>query len=146
MTNPFSGKMSLDFVIFFLPFPQLKSLTIIKRKKWWVYTIFTIGSIASSFSVIRMGYLIKYGSAENFSWYFAPVAMWSIIEMNASVLCACLPSMAGLFQRMWSRVTKQTILSSGSGSRSRTGGTRSTIRKGSICVGLTSTSEGEGWV
>lgn len=37
---------------------------------------------------------------------FAKLAVWSLIELDVGVICACMPGMAGLFRRLKKRGTE----------------------------------------
>jgi len=70
-------------------------------KKILAITIFLVGLFVTICSIIRLAFLIKWGSTENRTWYYNSVTIWSAIECNLAVFCACLPSIAGLVQRIY---------------------------------------------
>jgi hypothetical protein len=41
------------------------------------------------------------------TWSYAPLALWSNIEMSLGILCACFPALAGLCQRLYSAATSR---------------------------------------
>ncbi|KAI5366599.1 putative extracellular membrane protein, CFEM [Septoria linicola] len=104
----------LDIVTFLLPIPKLLQLPISLRKKVGVCLIFALGLLATTASVVRLIYLIEYSTSPNFSWWFAPIAIWTSLECNLAVTTACLPSMAGLFQKVWNHTCKGTKWTYGS--------------------------------
>ena len=71
------------------------------RKKLVAVSIFLIGLFVTVCSVIRLQYLVQWGTTDNPTWYYNPIALWSAIECNLAIFCACLPSIAGLFQRVY---------------------------------------------
>ena len=105
----------LDFIVCLLPIPKLASLSISTPKKIGISFIFMLGLFVTICSIVRFSYLVQFKNTTNPSWDYQPIALWSCNECNLSVMCACLPAMAGLFQRIW----KQGRSRYGSGSRSR---------------------------
>lgn len=87
----------LDFATFLLPLPKLVKLNVSNGKKIAVCGAFLIGFLATLFSIVRLAFLAEYGLSSNFTWYFAQIAIFTALECNLAVLCACLPSMAGPF-------------------------------------------------
>ncbi|KAF7198334.1 Satratoxin biosynthesis SC1 cluster protein 4 [Pseudocercospora fuligena] len=96
----------LDFATFLLPIPKLVTLNISIRKKIGVCFTFLVGFLATLFSIIRLAYLARYSLSANFTWHFAQIAIFTALECDLALICACLPSMAGLFQKAWGSATK----------------------------------------
>ena len=104
--------MSTDLIVFFLPIPKLLSLPISASKKIAVCATFLAGLVVTACSATRLQYLTGWGSSTNPTYDYAHIIVWSLMECNIGVVCACVPAMAGLLQRCWS-------LSSSSLSQSR---------------------------
>ncbi|EME42562.1 hypothetical protein DOTSEDRAFT_54896 [Dothistroma septosporum NZE10] len=81
--------ISSDIVVILLPVPRLLSLSINARKKMAVVATF----------------LMVWGSAPNVTYLYNPIAIWSNLEINLGVLCACIPAIAGLTQRLYTLMT-----------------------------------------
>lgn len=107
--------IAMDFSVCLLPIPQLASLDISRGKKYGISLIFSMGLFVTICSVIRFKYLVEFADTTNPTWDYEPLALWSCNESNLSVLLACIPAMAGLFQRLW----KRSVTKNGSDSRSR---------------------------
>ncbi|KAK6075045.1 CFEM domain-containing protein [Seiridium cupressi] len=95
----------LDIIIFFIPIPQLLKLDLTWKKKSGIIMTFLVGLFVTICSVIRLQSLIGWTSSTNSTYDFAKLAAWSLIELDAGVICACMPGMAGLFRRLKKRST-----------------------------------------
>lgn len=51
-------------------------------------------------SIARLRFLSSWASSPNPSYDYGDLAVWSLIELYAGVICACLPGMASLFRRI----------------------------------------------
>lgn len=96
------------------------------KTKFGVILTFMLGLFVTICSIVRLKFLIGWSESTNPSYDYANLALWSLIELNAGVICACLPGMASLFRRLKKNVTDKRktssyALSGGGGSR---GGSR----------------------
>ncbi|KAK4613817.1 hypothetical protein CLAFUW4_09249 [Fulvia fulva] len=94
-----------DITVILLPVPRLLSLSIATRKKMAVVTTFLIGLFVTFCSIIRLRSLAVWGSAPNVTYLYNPIAIWSNLEINLGVLCACFPAITGLMQRLYTIMT-----------------------------------------
>lgn len=53
--------------------------------------------------MIRLRALVGWTKSPNAPYDFAALAVWSLIELDVGVICACMPGMAGLFRRLKKR-------------------------------------------
>ncbi|ROW11215.1 hypothetical protein VMCG_01306 [Cytospora schulzeri] len=90
----------LDVIIFLLPIPQLLKLETNWRAKLGVILVFMLGLFVTICSIARLRFLSSWASSTNPTYDYGPLAVWSLIELYAGVICACLPGMASLFRRM----------------------------------------------
>lgn len=90
-----------DIAVVFLPLPKVVYLNLSWRKKLAVCSIFLVGLFVTACSIIRLQYLVSYGTTTNVTWFYNPIVLWSDVECTIAVICACLPSIAGLFQRLY---------------------------------------------
>lgn len=101
--------ITLDFATFLLPIPNLLRLEITWWKKLGVLSVFLCGFFVTACSIIRLQYLVRLGDTMNLTWDFQYVGMWSLVECNFSVVCVCMPAMAGLVQRGYARVCGSVV-------------------------------------
>lgn len=61
---------------------------------------FLLGLFVTICSIVRLKFLVGWANSTNPTYDYANLAMWSLVELNAGVICACLPGMASLFRRL----------------------------------------------
>jgi hypothetical protein len=85
-----------DFVVFFLPIPKLLSLQVKDtRRKAGVIATFLVGLFATACSIVRLRYLAAFGQVTNATYHYNDIALWSGLESDFGVICACMPTIAG---------------------------------------------------
>lgn len=60
-------------------------------------------------SALRLHSLVFFANSINPTWDEWPVALWSTIEINVGLMCACLPTLRLILVRMWPRVFGSTL-------------------------------------
>lgn len=90
----------LDLIILTLPIPKLKNLNVSVARKIGLAATFLVGLITTSASIVRLRYLITWGDSTNPTWDYNDTAMASTYECHLAIICACMPSMANLWQRL----------------------------------------------
>ncbi|USW50678.1 hypothetical protein Slin15195_G039970 [Septoria linicola] len=108
-----------DVVVFILPLHNFLKLNISWRRKTGVLTIFMVGMLVTICSIVRLQYLVKIGHSSNPTWDYNNAVIWSIVECNFSVVATCMPAMAGLVQRIWSKLSGKPMSSIASSNGSR---------------------------
>ncbi|PVH68438.1 hypothetical protein DL98DRAFT_506849 [Cadophora sp. DSE1049] len=99
-----------DLAILFVPLPTLTSLRIPQRQKVVLVFIFATGGFVTAVDVVRIAYLqqasqigVHWGNLNdtqdnnmedpNFLWYASQATMWSLVEVNIGITCACIPTL-----------------------------------------------------
>ncbi|KAI7365937.1 hypothetical protein KC354_g4528 [Hortaea werneckii] len=85
----------LDLMVFFLPSPKLMKLEVSGQKKVGICLTLVLGLFVTICSAVRLQYLVRWGDSKNPTWDYNPIAIWSAVEGNVSIICCCLPEMAG---------------------------------------------------
>lgn len=76
------------------------------KKKIGIILTFIVGLFVTICSIIRLKYLIGWAFNPNPPWNYSELAVWSVIELDVSVICACMPGMASLLRRIKQRSTE----------------------------------------
>ncbi|RMZ16238.1 hypothetical protein D0862_01324 [Hortaea werneckii] len=97
----------LDLMVFFLPFPKLMKLEVSGRKKIGICLTFVVGLFVTICSAVRLQYLVRWGDSKNPTWDYNPIAIWSAVEGNVSIICCCLPAMAGPIKRALQKIKRR---------------------------------------
>ena len=107
-----------DLAIFFLPMPILTAMRLPRRQKIILVITFGFGFFVAIVDVIRIAYLQEASdnrltdiqnnnsnsgtslrNATDVSWYGSLSFMWSAIEVNVGIMCACVPGLRPLFSK-----------------------------------------------
>ncbi|KAK6065534.1 CFEM domain-containing protein [Seiridium cupressi] len=90
----------LDLVILFIPIPHILKLGLSTKKKVGIILIFIVGLFVTICSIVRLKYLVNWAFDPNPTMNYSNLAVWSFIELDVSVICACMPGMAALLRRL----------------------------------------------
>ena len=106
-----------DLAILFLPLPILTSLRLPRRQKIILVATFIVGGFVTIVDVVRISYLQTALRAElaidpsatvtatskppNFTYQASFSLMWSAIEVNVGLMCACVLVLKPLVVRIW---------------------------------------------
>ncbi|KAG9188993.1 hypothetical protein G6011_05861 [Alternaria panax] len=89
----------LDLVTLALPVAQIWKLQLKTKKKIGVLSMFSVGAFVTVVSILRLRSLVSFARTKNLTWDYLEAALWSIIEVNVGIICACMPSIRlGLVQ------------------------------------------------
>ncbi|ORY65087.1 L-fucose permease [Pseudomassariella vexata] len=105
-----------DLAILALPLPVLTGMRIPYRQKIILVLTFTLGIFVTIVDVVRIYYLQQaitavspgvsnnleatFGDQANFAWNASLSLMWSAVEVNVGIACACIPTLKPLFVRI----------------------------------------------
>ena len=105
-----------DLAILVLPMPILTGMRLPKKQKIILVVTFSFGLFVTVVDIVRIAYLenaalsrlrlvgTKGGNSriveeDDFPWYASLSFMWSAVEVNVGIVCACVPSLKPLFSR-----------------------------------------------
>jgi hypothetical protein len=72
-----------------------------------VILMFSMGVFVTACSIARLATAIRwnrYGRSQNPSHDYLDLGMWSILEIMAGLVCACMPGIANLLRHVWPKV------------------------------------------
>ncbi|MCJ1429694.1 hypothetical protein MMC29_007609 [Sticta canariensis] len=93
-----------DFTILALPMPVVNSLHLPRRQRLGLMMVFALGGFVCVTSILRMTTL-KAGSKSKDSTYGTYVStIWTTIEANTGIICACLPMLRSPLSRVFPRL------------------------------------------
>ncbi|OQD81970.1 hypothetical protein PENANT_c024G08849 [Penicillium antarcticum] len=95
-------QIATDVVILILPMPLLWKLQMPRRQKYGVVAVFGLGIIVIATSSARLSQLAIMVNRKDFTKTNAQAAIWSSLEANISIICACLPPLHPLLSRVFS--------------------------------------------
>jgi hypothetical protein len=122
--NPVIGVLSVlsDVYAVALPFVILHyyTLDVPRAQRIGLNIIFALGLLVAGAGIGRTYYLIKLGNTYDTSWTGFDLLIWTIIELQLGIICACAPSLRAFFRRYVSEALRKSFASSKNKSRSGT--------------------------
>ncbi|RCI08570.1 hypothetical protein L249_4777 [Ophiocordyceps polyrhachis-furcata BCC 54312] len=105
-----------DLAILALPIPVLTGMRLPMRQKTILVMTFTVGAFVSVIDVVRIYYLqravaevftgpstspeSRFGGQADFAWNASLSLMWSAVEVNVGMACACVPALKPLILKL----------------------------------------------
>ncbi|RGP79401.1 integral membrane [Fusarium longipes] len=102
-----SINIALDVWILSIPLSQLKKMNLDWRKKIGVGIMFSVGTFVTIMSILRLSATIQARSgvgSNNATWGYTEFDLWSTIEINVGIICACMPSLRVLLVHLFPKV------------------------------------------
>ncbi|KAJ3492896.1 hypothetical protein NLG97_g5075 [Lecanicillium saksenae] len=93
-----------DIWLLALPLRPVLKLRLHWRKKLGIAIMLMTGFLATIISIIRFRSILSFTTSLNATYDGYALSVWSDLEVNVGMICACLPSMRLLLARMWPRV------------------------------------------
>ncbi|KAG4437240.1 hypothetical protein IFR05_007294 [Cadophora sp. M221] len=109
-----------DLAILVLPIPVLTGMRLPQRQKTILILTFALGVFVTIVDVVRIYYLqqavdsqsiahSRLGTGVDFAWTASTALMWSAVEVNIGIICACIPTLKPLVKRILpSMITDRT--------------------------------------
>lgn len=118
-----------DLVVFFLPVPKLLKLQVrdTKRKISAIFT-FLLGLFVTICSIVRLKYLSNLGKITNATYHYNDISLWSGLEGDVGVICACMPTIAGPVLYFFRETIGSKLSSMGSSRTGQTGTSTSRMK------------------
>ncbi|KAI9674012.1 MAG: hypothetical protein M1829_003855 [Trizodia sp. TS-e1964] len=97
-----SFQVSTDALLLLLPIPILRSLHCSRRTKVGLFLLFSLGTFAMVASAMRLYQAILVQRATGIDGLLAypPFQLWTDLETNTAIVCANVPALSSLFQRL----------------------------------------------
>jgi fucose permease len=101
-----------DLAVLILPIPVLTAMQLPRKQKMILIATFGLGVYVIATDVIRIYYLQQSSGISNtqtspllgdevdFSWHASISFMWSVVEVNLGIVCACVPTLKPLISRI----------------------------------------------
>ncbi|KAI0134612.1 L-fucose permease [Xylariales sp. AK1849] len=105
-----------DLAILALPLPVLTGMRLPNRQKFILVLTFALGIFVTVVDVVRIYYLQQaigevspnvssnseatFGDQAEFAWHASLSLMWSAVEVNVGITCACIPTLKPLIVRI----------------------------------------------
>lgn len=90
-----------DIMIVLLPMPVISSLMLPLKQKLWLTIVLAFGLLVCVVSFLRLNSLYLGSKTTDPTWDFVGVAIWTSVELNTAIICACLPTLKPLASRLF---------------------------------------------
>ncbi|CAO1606195.1 hypothetical protein XANCAGTX0491_009696 [Xanthoria calcicola] len=97
----------IDFGIICLPIPLVWKLKLSTERKIGLTGVFLLGFFASIISIVRVHTNASL-QIQDPTWNYMMVMIWSTVEGNVGVVCACCPVLAPVVRRCFGRSARST--------------------------------------
>ncbi|KAI1450093.1 hypothetical protein F5Y02DRAFT_172466 [Annulohypoxylon stygium] len=87
----------LDAWILIIPIPTVRKLHVSKRSRRGLYAIFGVGAFATICSCARLYSIHTYTETTDPFRHGVLVNLWSMVEINIAIWCACCPALKPVF-------------------------------------------------
>lgn len=94
----------LDLIVMVLPLKHLAGLNMNLRRKLMVMAMFSVGIIVVVISALRLYSLAHFANSKNITWDYFEAGYWSLLEIDVSIICGCMPAHRLLLSRLWPKV------------------------------------------
>ncbi|KAF2261908.1 hypothetical protein CC78DRAFT_570174 [Lojkania enalia] len=104
--------IALDFWMLAIPLSQLVHLKLAWKKKVGVALMFCVGTLSlfsvTVVSILRLQSLVHFANSRNPTWDQYGVNLWSCVELNVGIICACMPAIRVVLVRFFPRIFGST--------------------------------------
>ncbi|PSN67023.1 hypothetical protein BS50DRAFT_621135 [Corynespora cassiicola Philippines] len=92
--------IALDLWMLAIPLSQLFGLKMGFKKKISVALMFCVGTFVTVVSILRLQSLVHFASSKNPTHDQWDVSVWSTVEINVGIMCACMPALRVMLVRL----------------------------------------------
>ncbi|KJZ72218.1 hypothetical protein HIM_08360 [Hirsutella minnesotensis 3608] len=96
--------VAADLWLLAIPLFQLKKLDLHWKKKVGAALMFLAGATGTVVSILRLGSLHHFADTINPTWERYGIVWWSAIEVQAGMMCTCLPAARAILVHFWPHV------------------------------------------
>ncbi|KAJ5623281.1 hypothetical protein N7490_011886 [Penicillium lividum] len=112
-----------DVILLVLPMPALATLHLPRQQKVGIFVVFSVGIFVIATSSVRVYELSKMINGRDFTKTNAQAAVWSALEANLSIICACMAPLHPLLSKIFSFCFRPQPLHSTPWSKTQSNGT-----------------------
>lgn len=133
-----------DLILLILPLVYIRNLQVKRWRKIAVGFMFAAGTFGCITTMVRMHTLTLYNISFDPSWDYAPVAIWTELELVAGCVCVSLPAIRVLASRYLPAGVKE-LFSRVTGSSNKSGWSKASGTRAKVTVRTPSTPSQHDW-
>ncbi|KAI2773472.1 hypothetical protein F4815DRAFT_404088 [Daldinia loculata] len=100
---------AIDLAVLAIPMPLFRKLHIAPKQRAALTAVFTVGVVVCIASVMRLVTLQHVRRTEDPSVSGLPLGIWSGVELDLGIICACLPTLRPMLARAFPRLLGSTV-------------------------------------
>ncbi|KAK1055754.1 hypothetical protein LTR33_014061 [Friedmanniomyces endolithicus] len=93
--------IGLDFLVLLLPLPAITALHLPRAQKLSLVLVFALGFVVCGVSIARLCTVLLASEAGAYVESGIWAIIWSVVEANVGIICACLLALKPLIGRLW---------------------------------------------
>ncbi|KAI8935859.1 hypothetical protein NX059_007376 [Plenodomus lindquistii] len=94
-------QITTDFILLAMPIPSILRLSMGRAEKLGLCLVFGTGGFVTFASIYRATTIARSANDPDPTWGPIPATVWTVIESNTGIICACLPMLRGPFVRVF---------------------------------------------
>ncbi|KAM6476690.1 hypothetical protein HDV62DRAFT_402613 [Trichoderma sp. SZMC 28011] len=94
-----AASVATDFMILLTPIPMVWGLQMPVAQRLSVLGIFFLGGFVCVAGIVRIVVLLQMFKSADLTWNMSQAFIWSSVEPNIGIVCACLPTLRPLLRR-----------------------------------------------
>ncbi|EER38060.1 conserved hypothetical protein [Histoplasma capsulatum var. duboisii H88] len=95
-----AANVATDVLILLVPIPLVWKLQMPTSKKFLVSSLFLLGTFVCVVSIIRIKFMGELARAKDVTFILVNIFLWSFVEPCIGIVCACLPTLRPLLQKV----------------------------------------------
>ncbi|OAT12111.1 hypothetical protein BDBG_07502 [Blastomyces gilchristii SLH14081] len=95
-----AANVATDVLILLVPIPLIWRLQMPRTKKILVSSLFLLGTFVCVVSIVRIKFMGDLARAKDVTFILVNIFLWSFVEPCLGIVCACLPTLRPLLQRV----------------------------------------------
>ncbi|KAG5288856.1 Pth11-like integral membrane protein [Histoplasma capsulatum G186AR] len=95
-----AANVATDVLILLVPIPLVWKLQMPTSKKILVSSLFLLGTFVCVVSIIRIKFMGELARAKDVTFILVNIFLWSFVEPCIGIVCACLPTLRPLLQKV----------------------------------------------
>ncbi|KAI0119598.1 hypothetical protein F4814DRAFT_247900 [Daldinia grandis] len=105
---------AIDVAVLAIPIPLFRKLQIAPKQRAALTAVFAVGAVVCIASIMRLVTLHQLRHTEDPSVSGLPLGIWSGVELDLGIICACLPTLRPMLARAFPRLLGSAVDSSSS--------------------------------
>ncbi|KAE8356106.1 hypothetical protein BDV28DRAFT_2324 [Aspergillus coremiiformis] len=100
--------IAVDTIMVLMPVYEVSKLNLSARRKLGVGVMFGLGIVLTAIAIIRVIVLYYNRGSNNRTVQLQPITHWSVLEVQITIICACLPTLRAMLVHIFPKLLGNT--------------------------------------